>query len=426
MNAAIPSQVATVNPYRDIYEQFAEDASFLWLLRSIAVNQPHYTPEDLTGLEQRITAQLDGLMTAPEEAWEICHAATERQEPGEAFTAAVLAFRSLDVTKIQRAVEAGFAGEIPFKGLVSALGWLPGRLCHSWIKRFLTSKNFDHKYLAIAACSVRREDPREYLTSIFQRPDCVAHRNLYARSVRLVGELKRSDLMPALRIAMRADDPGLVFWANWSAILLGDGSAVQNLRPFVLQSESAYQAKAIQLAFRALPVREGREWVSRLAADPEQIRNVVKATAALGDPHAVDWLISRMRDPALSRLAGEAFTMITGIDLEEQGLALDGLPDLDGQFPNEDPEDGNVALDEDENLPFPDVAKIAAVWEKYRHRFVAGQRHFLGKAPESDFLRSCLAEKGQRLRQAAAMELALLEHDQYLINTSARISEQYD
>jgi uncharacterized protein (TIGR02270 family) len=414
MNAA-QTPVSTVSPYNEIYEQMAVDAAFLWLLRSIAVDQPHYTVDDLVELEQRIDAQLDGLMTAPEESWEICRAAMDLQEPGEVFAGAVLAFRSLDVRKIQAAVEVGIEKESAVKGLISALGWLPGRLCHSWIKKFLTSKDLDHKYVAISACSIRREDPRDYLTAILQREDCLAHAKLYARSLRLIGELKRHDLMPALRPAMLAEEPSIRFWASWSAVLLGDRSALANLRPFALEL-GPYQGKAIDLAFRALTIDEGRSWINALAKDPAQIRNVIKATATLGDPHAVNWLIGQMRLPALTRLAGEAFTTITGIDLKENALALEDLPDLDEHLPNDDPEDENVDMDEDENLPFPDVAKVAAVWQKYQQRFVAGQRYFMGKTITLEDCESFYGSGSQRQRRISALQLALLQQNNVLPN----------
>lgn len=415
MNAAVSSQHNTMSGYRDIFEQYHGDASFLWLLRTIAVNQPHYKIDDIKGLERRIEAHLDGLMTAPDDAWEICKDAMVLQEPGEMFTSSVLAFRSLDVTKIQAVVEAGMATEATVTGLVSALGWLPGRLCHSWIKKFLTSKDINHKYLAIAACSVRREDPREYLTNIFQREDCLAHQKLYARSLRLVGELKRRDLSPALRIALNSDNPEILFWACWSGILLGDKTLVDRLQSFVLE-KGPFQEKAIQLVFRALPVEQARTWITQMAKQPEQTRNIIKATAILGDPHAINWLIAQMRVPALSQLAGEAFTTITGIDLEANMLAIDDLPDLDHQLPNDNPEDDNVDLDEDEHLPFPDVDKVGAVWQKYQQRFMPGQRYLLGKLIASDSLEQIFMTGFQRQRCAAALELALLEPSKMLMN----------
>ena len=405
--------------YRDIYDQLSVDASFLWLLRTNAVNQPNFRSNDLLILERRVDARLDGLMVTPEESWELCAAAMETQQAGEIFAAAVLAFRSLDVSKIQCVIEVGLTSPQGFKGLVSALGWLPGRLCHSWIKKFLTSKDLNHKYLAVATCSVRREDPREYLTNIFQREDCIAHAKLYARSLRLIGELKRRDLSAALSIAMQSENPHILFWAGWSAVLLGDRSFVKNLQPFVLKA-GVHQSRAIDLAFRVLPIETARAWISDLAKDPAQIRNVIKATANLGDPHAINWLIAQMRVPALSRLAGEAFTTITGIDLEEHRLALEELPDLDAILakaaPNEDPADSNVAIDEDDRLPFPDVDKVAAVWQKYQQRFVAGQRYFMGQGITEDHLTNVYNSGNQHQRRAAALELALLQPAQYLLN----------
>ena len=55
--------------YKDIYEQYVDEASFLWLMHTIAVDQPHYTINDLSNIERRIEAQLSGLMTNIEMSW---------------------------------------------------------------------------------------------------------------------------------------------------------------------------------------------------------------------------------------------------------------------------------------------------------------------------------------------------------------------
>lgn len=401
--------------YREICEPVADDASFLWVLRSIVVNQPDYDLADLSALDARIDATFNALMTAPEESWDICASAMSIQQSGELFAAANIAFRSLDVRKIQQVIETGTQSSEAFIGLAGALAWLPGRLCHSWIKKFFTSKDLDHKHLAVTACSLRREDPREYLTSIIQREDCMAHKLLYARSLRLIGELKRMDLASAVHAALQSKDPMILFWATWSLTLLGNKSVIENLKTFVL-SENPYQARAIDLAFRVLPTDEAREWINLLAKNPQQIRQVIRASATFGDPHAINWLITQMRVPALMRLAGEAFTTITGIDLEKHGLALAELPNLDDQLPNEDPADSNVQMDEDGRLPFPDVDKVAAVWQKYQQRFVAGQRYFMGQGITAEHLTAVYASANQRQRRAAGLELALLQPSQYLLN----------
>ncbi|MDZ7923366.1 MAG: TIGR02270 family protein [Marinagarivorans sp.] len=407
-----------LNPYHDFYDKLADDAAFFWVLRSAALKQPHFNQIDIVELEQRITARLDGLITSPEEAWTLCEAALEFDQEGEAFVAAVLAFYSLDNYKIQRAVEAGLASPQAFKGLTGALAWLPGSQCHSWIKKFLTSKDLNHKYLAITLCSLRREDPSDYLTAILQRADCIAYKPLYLRALRLIGELKRADLNPFLNIAQQSDDDDIIFWSHWSAVLLGDRAAANRLIPFI-KSDDMYQQKAIDIVFRVLPIDDARRLIAQLAASPEQIRTVIKATAALGDPHAVSWLIAQMQTPENARLAGEAFTLITGIDIDDNQLALEAPPKQEGSNVEEDADD-NMDMPEDEHLPYPDEHKVSALWATRQQQLVVGKRYFMGKLLEAEHLQNVFVTGKQRQRKMAALELALLLPQQFLLNSAAK------
>ncbi|MBT8439896.1 MAG: TIGR02270 family protein [Gammaproteobacteria bacterium] len=408
-----------MNAYRDIYEQYVEQASFLWILRSIAVEQPHYNAADLLELEQRIEAQLDGLMTAVEDAWDICVQALELEEPGEVFTAAVIAFRSHDVSKIQKVIEVGLANDETVKGLISAMGWLPGELVHPWINKFLTSKDLNHKYLALAACSVRRENPGEYLNKILERDDCKQHEKLYARALRLIGELRRLDLMSHLSEALSAEQKDIKFWSNWSAILLGNRAAASNLETYVFNT-GVHQVNAINIAFRVLPIEQARSWISKLAADQNQNRSVIQATGVLGDPHAVNWLVAKMRDPLSARLAAESFTYITGLDLEQNKLVAETPPAISAQ-PNDETDDDDVSLDEDENLPWPDPEKVSSIWMRQGQSFISGQRYFMGKPITVEWLNNKLVAGTQRQRHASVIELALSDSTSQLVNTRARV-----
>ena len=79
-----------------IVEKHAEDAAFLWLLRDAAVCSPHYSLNDLAGLDNRVEANIDGLRVAGQAGWDICQAALAVGEPGEVFAAGVLALESGD------------------------------------------------------------------------------------------------------------------------------------------------------------------------------------------------------------------------------------------------------------------------------------------------------------------------------------------
>lgn len=413
-----PSADPLASGYHELYERGAIDAAYLWLFRSIAVHQPHYYIADLMELDKRIEARLDLLMSSQDLGWEACEAVLESQQPGEAFTAAVVALRSHDIGKIQIAIESGIKLPSTFRGLTSAFGWLPSEIARPWMERLLKGKDMNHKCLGIAAASVRREDPGEILNDILKREDCRKHIPLYARALRLVGELRRQDLMPAVQASLNSKEPEIVFWANWAGILLGQHALAANLRSAVLKP-GPLQGRAIQLALRVLPIEQGREWISALTKDPANVRAVITATGVLGDPHAVNWLITKMAEPALARLAGEAFSMITGVDLEKHDLIPAVTPNL-AAIPNDDPLDNFVGLDEDENLPWPDPEKIAALWRNHGQHFLVGRRYFCGKTISPDWLRNRLQEGSQRQRHGAALELALVDTQSRLVNTRAR------
>ena len=409
-----------MSAYKAIYEQFFDEAAYLWEQRSIAVDQPDRNAESLHELELGIDKHLDGLLISIEDSWEICLEKLESGEPGAAFTAAVIAFRSHDVKKIQIAIETGLASEEAEKGLISALGWLPKKLVHNWIEKFLGSKDLNHKYLAVAGCSVRRENPGEYLNRILAREDCKSHEKLYCRTLRLIGEIRRLDLMPYLNEAMESDHPDICFWSNWSAILLGDRNAVGNLKTYVF-SDGVHQQKAIGVVFRALPVEQARTWIAELGKAAGQSRAVIKATGILGDPHAVNWLISKMDQPDTSRLAAESFNNITGIDLEQHQLNREESESQEMQHQNDEAEDDAIDVDEDESLSWPDVDKVKAIWVNHGRNFIAGKRYFLGREITVELLKDKLVNAYQRQRHAAAIELALIDSNMPLKNTRAKV-----
>jgi uncharacterized protein (TIGR02270 family) len=413
------------NAYRSVFDHYIIDASFLWVLRSINVKQPHYTVEELAELDQRIERNLDGLMHNFELAWDICLEELAFKQAGETFTAAIIAFRSRDFDKIKYIVHHAFTNEETFKGLVSALGWLPKPLVTDWLTKFLYSKDLDHKYLAIAVCSVRRKNPRDILNEILTREDCLAHHKLLVRALRLVGELKLYSLSNLVFSFSTSDNAEVKFWSNWSLVLLGENKGIINLFDSVSEP-SEWQLIATQIAFKVLPVKTAREWISVLAKKPKMERTVIRATGYLGDPHAIPWLIDQMNSFDTAKIAGEAFTLITGIDLARYKLVIDTPKEIDA-VPNDNSEDDGVALDEDENLPFPDVNKINHVWLRYRERYQASGRYLMGLDVSQSTpnlvtqLHALLKHSTQRQRQSLALTLALLDPQSPYINSAEKV-----
>src|SRR6266498_704836 len=108
-----------------IVTQHAEEAAFLWLLRSRAVHAPHYFLADLAKLDDRIEAHIEGLRIAGDAGWDVCKAVFGLEDPGEVFAAAVVAFESKDEKRIDEVLKVGNSSLELARGIVSALGWLP-------------------------------------------------------------------------------------------------------------------------------------------------------------------------------------------------------------------------------------------------------------------------------------------------------------
>ena len=100
--------------------------------------------------------------------------------------------------------------------------------------------------------------------------------------------------------------------------------------------------------------------------------------------------------------------------------------DLEGEWPEgfeagpaENPNDEEVDLDPDEDLPRPKQALVQQWWKDNKGRFQAGQRYLLGEPITVEQCQSVLRKGFQRQRIAAALELALLQPEQPLFETRA-------
>lgn len=305
---------AQVNAFSHIVQQMADNASFLWVLRGRQRREPHVFAEHIQALDARIQANLDGLLLYGDDAWAIATANGEFPQGGEAFCLGYLAFSGEDVGKIQYATEFALQNDETFKGLVSALAWLPGAKVHPWVTQFFHSKNLAHKRLALATCRVREEDPAGFLNTIFEREDCVNHPALLAEALRTAGFFKRRDLLQTIPGFLTHADAQVCFWAIYCCARLGQSEAAKQLKPFCIPADEnlAHLApRALLTAMLSLPVDTARLWIGEWI-EQGFLRTAVQACGFLGDSSALTWLGEQMANPELNRIATEAFFLITG------------------------------------------------------------------------------------------------------------------
>ena len=269
--------------------------------------------------------------------------------------------------------------------------------------------------ISIAAFGARRSDPGDRFNS------ALAHTSplVRARAYRTAGQLGRAELVAELRSGLTDDDPECRFWSAWASARMGAGGEALDVLADIAWNNHPRAVRALDLLLRRLDVPQANAWLREFAKLPGRQRDLIRAAGVIGDPLYIPWLIERMAALETARLAGEAFSMITGVDLAYRDL--DRKPPQDFESgPNDDPADENVSLDDDEHLPWADAEKIGRWWAANRGRFNVGTAYFLGAPKAAADLLQALSDAYQRQRHAAALELAIRQPDKAMFEVRAR------
>jgi uncharacterized protein (TIGR02270 family) len=406
--------------YDRLIEQHADEAAFLWAHRDFACRARHTTFVSLGELDERLEAHLDGLRLAGGAALALCRARLSSGDPGELFVAAVLAADGDDLRALAEVIDRAAGDQQLERAFVSALGWAQ----FPAIKRALgglLSRNgpAQLRRLGVATCAAHRHDPGPMLADAAADPDP----RLRSRALRAVGELGRADLIGAIRQELSSGDESCRYWASWSAALLGETGGAAALFGFATEPDEAGR-RACDLALRRLPPGAAMERITELRKSPDRARLAVVGAAATGSLAAVPHLLEAMRDPALARLAGEAFAMITGIEITGDlvGLRPESVP----PFPGDEPGDERAFMHPEELLPWPNPLVIERRYEASEKSFPRGSRLLCGQAIAAPWLHRILGHGGQPRRAAAALELVHQSIGQPLFEVRAPAFRQGD
>ena len=403
-----------LKPIPLVIQQHAEEAAHLRHMRSTLASAPHVKLHHLRRLDDRLAAHLDGLAVAGEYGSSLCEAALESPGVGEVFAAAVRAIEEKDERRLDKLF--ALVGTVPEAqpGLISAFGWVSAPYLEGTIATLLASIEPFRRQAGITACVMHRVDPGATLTQSLTHPEP----QLRARALRAASESGRRDLLAACMSALQDEDVGARFWAAWSAVLLGDREkALRVLESFVLLP-NAFRQRPLLLLLRVLDLPSAQRLLKTIAQDPVNKRLLIQGAGIAGDPQYLPWLIGQMVDDPFARLAGESFSTITGLDLAYLDLERNPPEGIE-LGPNDNPEDDNVAMDEDDSLPWPDPEKMQAWWDANKSRFADGVRYFMGAPVTRNHCIHVLKEGYQRQRIAAAEYLCLLEPGTQLFPTSA-------
>jgi len=416
--------MSVVSPQRSmavriVLEQHAQDAAILHSARTNLTGAPHVRLRHLLRFDERLEAHLDGLAEAGEEAWPVCEAALEEAPAGAVFTAVVRALSDRRPDRLGRLLALPAALPGTARELLSAFGWLEADALRGVVAELLASPEARARVTGIAACAMHRVDPGLIARRCLEDPDPAVR----ARAWRTAGEIGKRELVSTAAAAMEHEDPACRFWAAWSAVLLGDKQRGLEVIAGLASVPGPFRPRAFQLAVQAMGVTAAHELLQAVAGDPASTRWLIRGSGLAGDAGYVRWLMDFMADDRFARLAGEAFSFITGADLAWLDLERKPPENFD-PGPNDDPNDPNVDMDEDEGLPWPDRGRIEAWWQVNGRRFQTGVRYFMGEPLNPDHCLRVLKDGYQRQRRAAALYLSLLNPGTHLFEWRAPARRQ--
>jgi uncharacterized protein (TIGR02270 family) len=396
-----------------VIEQHAEELATLWATRNGLAANGHLRLRHLARFDERIAAHEDGCVLGGAEALRVLIAQLATMSAGRVFGAAVAALDLNDRATIAQCLALIQASPEARGGMTSALGWVSAVRLTGIVKDLLTAPSTIQRSLGLAACRLHGVDPGSALPAALKDPG----NDVRAEAVRAAGVLGQADLASYLS-SLVDEDAACQFWSVWSAVMLGDrGRGLDTLMNVAL-SASQHRRRAFRLVCQAMSTTAAHEALRRLAVDSAQIRWLIEGSGIAGDPKYVPWLIGHMASEKTARLGGEAFCLITGLDLGES--KLEGQrPENFESGPNDDPNDPNVDMDPDDGLPWPDPEKIETWWAANGSRFQAGTRCFMGALVTREHCIDVLKNGYQRQRILAAHYLCLLEPGTPLFNTSA-------
>jgi uncharacterized protein (TIGR02270 family) len=402
-------------PVALVVQRHAEEAALLCNQRFFLVASGHTKLHHLRRLDDRLAAHLDGLAVARDAGSRACDEALARVGRGEVFAAIVLALENHDLPRLERLLAIAELLPDVRDAVALAGGWASGESLRGIAKDMLDSPDAFRRAVAIAACDFHMVDPGDALHAAVADANVV----LRAQALRAAGECARRDLAAACIAALQDEDAGCRFWAARSAVLLGERhKPIHALHDATLLPGTAHGRLALSLLFKLTTPAQAAPLLAEMLDKPAHVRDAVRSAGTVGDTRLVPWLISQMEEPALSRLAGEAFSTITGLDLA--WLDLERKPPEGVESgPGDAPEDEDVAMDEDDGLPWPDPARIGDWWAANAHGFEPGERYFMGAVPSWAHCVGVLRHGCQRQRMAAAEYLCLLRPGSKLFPTGA-------
>jgi len=345
-----------------IQQQLKHDFPYSWFLRDQASNSPIFHKKHLAELDERMKAYLDCFLISKRSGTSLLPI-LEMTDWGSVFVTALTSICTNDEESFDIALNALETEE-------------------------------QAKELGDALCWESIDSVKPYLDKV------ITHDNPLV----LIGENKLSDYDEKVWEFLSHEDEEISFRAAFAGNLIGVQGAYEALQKFCF-NENPYLREALSLLYQVMPENEIDATLSRIHKSNLSIRIKAYSIAMAGLPDRIPILLEWMKDPEFAPLAGEAFSFITGADIEEDDLSVLDVEVCESQeapLAEKRKADPWTEAYEDD-LPWPDPDLTANWWQKNKHNFKNGTRYLAGKTLDNDNLEITVNMGTQPQRHIASL-----------------------
>lgn len=401
-----------------VINRHAEEVATRWWRRGTAYLDQKTTPfDELMAFDETIDAHLDGLVESGSYAVALFERSVKSSAPdvgADVFAALMFAFLSGSEESMAR-VDACTEGlDSKSMALEGVFAWDDSASVRNALLHYLKHPNVRYRDAALAQCHVHRLDIDQDLHAILAD----ATSPLVARALRSAGECGSVRLLPSIMDWLEAANgtpPHVRYWAAWSSTVLGARSerAIELLKEHVLLGDE-FSARSLCLLCAALTREQLLPYLRTLEDSSLSRPMLIWALGWCGAPDYLPWLIEQMRGaPDAAAIAGQAFRLITGVDLEQDGATLP------------EPEEAQAQDNDGPAYPIPNADFLRAWWDAHARDFDGPGPFLLGAEIEVDWLDTILATGEQGHRELAALHRALRCPGLPLIPTHAHAAIQW-
>jgi uncharacterized protein (TIGR02270 family) len=343
----MPATPATYIP--DILEEHLEELAFLWGQRQSAVRDPAYTIRELTQLEERIAAHLQGVLAVGDVALPLLEGALG-EDPAVSFASAYALLHVKNDTATARVRDSfGRAQGDVLAAIRDALSQAP---FNPGVAPFRELFHGGPAPVGAAAGTVLAFHAALEPT-IPQIERLLRHEEAPVRESgwRLVAYLGVSLEAKVYAAAMRDDDAAVRRAALYAGAWCGQPGVLAVCRKLAAEPRTEDLDALILLAI--LAGADDARLIATLATTAALGPRRFDVLATYGHPGLMDLVLAALvePDPAVAAAAGAAFTKMTGQNIDSDKKTT--LPPEDGSEPDE----FEAEFQDEVTLPDPEVAQ---------------------------------------------------------------------